>query len=87
MKDPLYHVRLLEADMLLKCSGINCCEEIVGVFKSDTYEQLGEVIAQIELDNGWENGLCGSCHAEFEQEQFEERKGWLNENTLDQSPG
>lgn len=85
MKEPLYHVRLLEADILLKCS--NCCGEIVGVFKSDTYALLGEVIDQIEIDNGWNNGLCGECYPEFENEKFMESKDWLNKFSPEFSKG
>lgn len=71
MRDPLYHIRVMSADILIKCHHTNCEREIVGLHKSDRYEQLGEVIAQIEIDNGWEDGLCEEHHLAADWDEFQ----------------
>ena len=67
--DPFYHVRVRTADLTLRCCG--CEREIQGVeINQDGLELLGDVVAQIELDNGWENGLCSECFGDAELEAF-----------------
>lgn len=69
--DPFYHIRVRTVDMTLRCCGNNCEREIQGVeINDDGLELLGDVVAQIELDNGWEDGLCGECFGEAELEAF-----------------
>jgi hypothetical protein len=69
--DPFYHVRVRSIDLTLWCCGPNCEREVQGIeIYQDGLELLGDVVAQIELDNGWENGMCPECFGEAELEAF-----------------
>ena len=67
--NPLYHVRLTSADLRLKCCVQNCESECDGIVEEPDYIQLGEVIEQMEIDNGWHNGMCEACYEQHERSE------------------
>jgi hypothetical protein len=67
IQDPLYHVKISSGDLRLTCKDPHCDHFCDTIIEEDDYIFLGEAIAQIEIDNGWEDGLCDACFTEKEK--------------------